>query len=305
MGKPIIPSVVKALRERQGLSQKQLAKQTSLSSDTLSRLERGEQTGAAERTQTVLARAFNVAPAVLTGDEEIPPPPSSASEPKWDAPRDQWNIRVNSAIRNAFALTALHYRIPVTRIIEAAPYLFVAAAERSLDRRRTALQKVKDLLDQADAAAEAFPYLPQTIAGTPNAWAAIQAEEESIANRDILAEQIDDNLFILDQRIRHDYDPDEHNPFLTSLREAAPDPTLAAITRFSRTDTEIQVCLAEAKKLACGDAELASGIVDGWAPLHEMPRELLSEDAAEGRLEWLRTQASNHEAAMEQFLALL
>lgn len=308
MRKPIIPAVVRTLRERRELSQKELAKQAGISKDALSRLELGKLSGTAERTQTALARALNVVPAVLTGDEEIPPVPASASEPKWDAPRDQWNIRVDSAVRNAFALTALRYRIPVTRIIEVAPYLFVAAAERSLERRRTRLKAVKQALKQADAEAEAFPHLPQTIASSPVAGKAIHAEEESIANRDLLAEQISDDLFVLDSPVRYEYDANEHNPFVVSLQEEAPDPELATITRFSRTDTESEVCPAEAMKLADDNDDLAIGILHGWAPLHEMPRELFSKDAVEGRVAWLRTKASEHEAAiaaMPQLVDLL
>ena len=305
MRKPIIPSVVRTLRERLELSQKELAKQAGISKDALSRLELGKLRGTAQRTQTALARALNVVPAVLTGDEEIPSIPASASEPKWDAPRDQWNIRVDSAVRNAFALTALRYRIPVTRIIEAAPYLFVAAAERSLERRRVRLKAVEEALNRADAAAEAFPHLPRTIASDAMAAGAIHAEQELIANRDLLAEQISDRLFVLDGPVRYDYDPDEHNPLVVSLQEEAPDPELATITRFSKTDIESQVCPAEAMKLADGNTDLAVGILHGWAPLYEMPRDLLSEDAVEGRLAWLRTKASEHEAAMAQLLDLL
>lgn len=298
MRKPIIPSVVRTLRGRLELNQKELAKRAGISKDTLSRLELGKLSGTAERTQTALARALDVAPAVLTGDKEIPPVAASASEPKWDAPRDQWNIRVDSAVRNAFALTALRYRIPVTRIIEVAPYLFVAAAERSLERRRIRLKAVEEALNRADAAAEAFPHLPWTIASNAMAADAIHAEEESIANRDLLAEQISDDLFVLDSPVRYEYDADEHNPFVVSLQEEAPDPELATITRFSRTDTESEVCPAEAMKLADDNADLATGILHGWAPLHEMPRDLLSKDAVEGRLAWLRAKASEHEAAM-------
>ena len=296
MRKPIIPSVVRTLRVRLGLSQKELADQAGISKDTLSRLELGKLHGTAERTRTALARALKVVPAVLTGDEELPSVPVSTSEPKWDAPRDQWNIRVDSAVRNAFALTALHYRIPVMRIIEVAPYLFVAAAERSLERRRTRLKAVEKALEQADIEAEAFPHLPNTIASSPVAGQAIHAEEKSIANRDLLAEQIGDDLFVLDSPVRHDYDPDEHNPFVVSLQEEAPNPELATITRFSRTDTASEVCPAEAMKLAGDNADLADGIIHGWAPLYEMPRELLSKDAVERRLAWLRTKASEHEA---------
>jgi len=304
MRKPIIPLVVTTLRDRLGLSQKELAERAHISKDALSRLERGKLPGTAKLTQTNLARVLNVTPAVLTGDEEIPPVPASVSEPEWDAPSDQWNIRVDSEVRNAFALAALRYRIPIKRIIEAAPYLFVAAAERSLERRRIRLMAVEEALNRADDAAEAFPHLPRTIARNLASEDAIRAENESIENCDLLAEQIRNDLFINSVPVMYDYDPDEHNPFVVSLREEAPNPDVATITRFSRTNIESKVCRAEALKLADDNADLAEGILEGWAPLHEMKRELLADDAVTGRLEWLRSKASEHEATMAIFKEL-
>jgi len=341
MRKPIIPVIVTTLRERLGLSQRELAERARISKDALSRLELGKIPGTAERTQTALAKVLNVTTAVLTGDEEIPPIPASVSEPRWDAPTDQWNIRVDSAVRNAFSLAELRYGIPIKRIIEAAPYLFVAAAERSLERRRIKLVAVEEACSRADAAAQAFPHLPCTLArNRAQSDDAILAEKKSIENCDLLAEQISNTLFMSHDPIMYDYDPDEHNPLVVSLREEAPNPDVGTITRFSRTNVESEVCRGEAMKLADGNADLAEGILEGWAPLHEMPRELrsgaavrerlraelmkladgnadLAEGAVEGwapshemprelcsgaavraRLEWLRSRASEHEAAM-------
>jgi hypothetical protein len=43
--------------------------------------------------------------------------------------------REDGAVRNAFTLTALRYQVPIARIVELAPLLFVLAAEASLKRR--------------------------------------------------------------------------------------------------------------------------------------------------------------------------
>jgi hypothetical protein len=54
-----------------------------------------------------------------------------------------------------------------------------------------------------------------------------------------------------------------------------------------------RVCQADAKRLAGGEVNLATGILSGLAPLHEMPRDLLKEEALEGRLAWLRSKAAS------------
>jgi transcriptional regulator with XRE-family HTH domain len=309
MRKPISPSVLKALRERAGWSQKALADRAGISKDSLSRLERGTQTGAAERTKTTLAKVFNVAEGVLTGELEIPPVSGGVAVPHWEAPRDQWNIRVDSSVRNAFTLTAIRYKIPVTRIVDLAPLLFVLMAEQSLSHRRDKLAKLDEALDRLTEAAGGFDHLPLSINPGFEAHDAMAAEEASIKALDLLADKLDDDLFYRFGPQKTDYEPEEDNPFVSDLKEMVTrvttvEPGLASISRFSREDVDYQVCGREALDLAGGDRELAKGILAGWAPIHEM-RELLGPDRQTDRLLWLQQKKEEQEAAMARLWAEL
>ena len=306
MRKPIIPSVVRTLRERLSLSQKELAAKAGVSKDSLSRLERGEQSGTAQRTQTDLAKALDVAPAVLTGDQEIPPLSGQEMPSKWEAPRDQWNIRVDSAVRNAFALTAIRYQIPVTRIVELAPLLFVLTAEQSLERRRSRLADLQEKLADVDVVAAEFHHLPQTLNPGYIADETIRAERQSISKHDLLAVGLSDQLYPEYELQKPDYDADEDNPFVSDLKDmvertAATAGGIAEISSFSRDRTDFQVCGQEALDLAGGDKELAQGILSGWAPIHEM-RELLGSDQLPQRILWLRQKREEHQASMRQLM---
>lgn len=305
MKKPISGPVLKALREQRQLSQSELANAAKMSKDSISRLERGKQTGKANRTRETLAKALGVAPEVLTGEALMPGHGERPGDSSLGGRRHQLNIRVDGAVRNAFSLAALRYQIPIARIVELAPFLFVLAAERSLERRRSRLTVLEQSLDRAEDAARGFGYLPCTIAPDVEAPNAIEAERASIAGRDILAESLDDELFAFRPRLNFDYDPERHNPFVSSLAEMTTDPDMASIEGFTRNNSDFRVCCTDAMKLAGDNADLAAGILDGWAPLHEMPRELLRADAIEARVAWLREKEVEHKAQLAELLKLL
>jgi hypothetical protein len=241
---------------------------------------------------------------VLTGDQEIPPLSREAAQHTWEAPRDQWNIRVDSAVRNAFALTAIRYAIPVPRILELAPLLFVLAAEQSLERRRSHLAVLEEKLAAVTEAAADFHHLPHSIDPSSMAYEAIAAEENSIAARDILAGKLDDQLFMFNEPQKRNYEPDEDNPFVSDLKDmikrtAATASGIALVRGFSRESADFEVCGKEALDLAAGDKELAQGFLSGWAPIHEM-RDLLDTDQVSERIEWLRQKKAEHHESMRQ-----
>jgi transcriptional regulator with XRE-family HTH domain len=306
MRKLIIGSIVKTLRERQGLSQAGLAKAANLSKDSLSRLERGKQSGSSLRTREALAKCLNVEPEMLTGEKPMPASEPALADEWLDSRRHQLNIRVDGAVRNAFSLVSLRYRIPVARIAELAPLLFVLAAERSLELRRSRIGTLKEARDRADAAAASFHHLPRSIAPGNQAGDMLAIELNAIANSDILADtiaaRIADEVEWSGGHQKYDYDEERDNPFVASLREAATNPVCAEIRSFSRDDVDFQVCRDDAMKLAGGHSELAVGILHGWALVHEMPRELLKDSAIEDRVEWLRGKESEHSAGMAQML---
>ena len=198
------------------------------------------------------------------------------------------NVRVDGVVRNAFSLTAMRYQVPITRIVELAPLLFVLVAEASLERRRAKLAELKEALSRAGTLAEDFPYLPNSIRADFSAEDAFLAEERSIEKRDIMANRLPDDIFWLHDAVDPDYDEGEHNPFVLYLRQASPAAPLASLSRFDRSSTEYEVCREDALKLADGHEDLADSILDGVAMLHDMPRDLLDPDAGDARTAWLR-----------------
>jgi len=251
-----------------------------------------------------VANVFNVPEEVLTGEQGIPPASGGIEPPQWEAPRDQWNIRVDGAIRNAFGLTSIRYKIPVTRIIELAPLLFVLAAEQSLARRSSQLAKLDEAITKASAAASVFHHLPCNVDPDLGTNDPIAAEEESIRLHDILAERLDDRLFRHHRPQKKDYYFEEDNPFVSYLKDMVTqvaEPGLASICSFSQDHTDIQVCKGVAEDLAGGNAELAKGIVDGWAPLYEI-RELLGPESLVERVAWLQKKKEEHQAARARML---
>lgn len=302
MHNPLDPDRLQKLRRLRKLSQKALADKAKLSEETVHRLEKGRQPGSRQRTLDGLAKALEVEAGVLTGEAPMP----KTDRPEQDA-RDsgqyQINVRVDGAVRNAFSLTVLRYRIPIARIIELAPFLFVAAAEASLERRRAKLAELEALFDQEeDTLWRNFPYLPSDLVSNYGAVSALDAEKASIDERDILAAELPDDIF-LSGPVADNYDAAEHNPFVLHLKQASPaDTEVASIGRFGRHSVEFSVCREDALKLAGGEGELADGIVNGWVMLNEMPRDLVGDDAAEARMAWLREKVDAVRHAMAQLL---
>ncbi len=275
------------------LSQEALAKKSGVSAQQIWRIETGKQQTVRALTVERLARAFGVASGILTGQHP--------SDIHIDTEVRTLDIHIDTEVRNAFTLAARRYGIPMERIVELAPFLFVVAAERSLERRRARLTTLKDALDRADAVVESIIHLPRTIGSNAEARDAIHAEEKSIADGDILAE----DLVFRWGEAAHRFDTEEENPFISSLQEDAIDPAMAEITNFSCDAVRIRVCHAEAVRLADGDEKLGSKILDGWATIDDMPPDLLEEGAVKGRLDWIRKKTTENEKASELAMSRL
>ena len=287
------------------MTQEELARRARLSKATVHRLEKGVQSGNRKTTLRGLAKALDVEPGVLTGQLPIPAPSATDRGEPEPGPQ-QLNIRVNAASRNALMLVALRYRMPMTRIVELAPYLFVCAAEASLARRRSKLAELEALFERADAQRYTFPHLPFDIVPTFVADNIIHAEKKSIEQRDILANSLPDQLFAHSAPVATAgeaskyYDVGEHNPFLHYLREAEPpNSEIAEIEWFDADAAIFSVCLEDACAFAGGDEQLGNHIVNGLIRLHEMPRELFAADAIETRVKWLQEKSPGEEVADE------
>jgi transcriptional regulator with XRE-family HTH domain len=294
-------SAVRTLRKRLGLTQAQLAQKSGVSADSISGIERGTQSGKANATRERLARALQVSQDVIAGAAPIPG--GGAVEDEREGFLYRLNARVDGAVRNAYTLASLRYGVPQIRMIELAPLLFVLAAERSLRMRREQLDKLESALSDVSASASELHHLPAVADPSWDADPAISSERASISEADIFAEHLDDQLYWRRGSIKSDYNMEVDNPFVRNLRSEANDIETAQVSVISKSDVSYHVCLAEARRIANGDPALAMGILVGWAPLHEMPRELMADDAIDARVAWLRQKRIEHDAREQELLA--
>lgn len=283
MALPILPDRLRELRRRRGVPLHVLAEDSGVSKDTLWRIENGTQPGNREETQRRLARALDIDPRVLTGALPLPADVAVA--------RCRWTVEVSEATRNAAILAARRYHVPDTLIVELAPLLFVLAAEASLGRRRAALAALETALEKTSDAGEEMPHLAGIGEAAGGVRAAVAAEERSIAQREILAGDIDAG--VITALGTEGGDPAADNPLANFLQEEARRasvgaPGLAAVARVTQTDVTAALCHDEAWEIAGGDEHLVDAILTGRVALAEMPRALWQEGQA--RLAWLRSQ---------------
>ncbi len=299
------PNRLRQLRKLKDLTQDTLAKKARLTKQTIHRIEAGRQRNIRPKTIERLCQALGVEADVLSGKKPLPlheRQPADAS----DDSRYQLNVRLNGAVKNSFALAALHYQVPVARIVELAPLLFVVAAEQSLKRRREKLDELTRAFDDVEALQSNFLHLPPSIASSDYSQDAFFAEKQSIDDRDIFGTKIPDEIFTLSP-VADEYDESEHNPFAVYLKELAAATTGAANLDYfdARSLTSYEVCRDEALALSGGDKELADGILRGWALIHEMPRELLRPEAVAERIAWMRPKIDAARKEYEEFVQAL
>lgn len=290
---------LKELRSRRRLSQEALANKSGVSAQQIWRIETGQQKTVRALTVERLARALGCAPEILTGQAPLPEP--GPTRPVQQSDEDySINVSVDGAVRNAFTLAAIRYRVPIARIVELAPFLFVLAAEGSLERRRSKLTELRDAFDNSQNLAMGFLHLPSSLLPSGPGAPELDDEEKSISVRDILAERLSGNESIGSVIEPHD-DESRYNPFVVYLKEAMRvDDGVASIRSFDRNTIEFDVCYQDALKQAGDNKELAQSIIDGEVMLHKMLRELPNDAAVEARIAWLHEKREQYRAAVAE-----
>lgn len=289
MTKPINGSTLKTLREKKGFSLKVLAGKSGVSVSQIVRLERGSDSPPRATTLAGLSKALNVETEQLT-EEAI-----SESGPAPLSPKQQANFRIASSARNALGLVAMRYRIDPGDIVEAAPLLFYLFAEGSLKAREGRLQNAWEKFDAVEREATGFPHLPKAafIRSEPPAF---DIEGESIRNRDLFAQAVEKGLdaaFVDDDR--ESYDDARQNPFVSFLRQIAGDWGIDADIEGwgPYVGPEYEICETEAHEFVGGDEEASRAILNGWAPLTELPDNLRRDDSDPAkRAEWAKARFS-------------
>ena len=197
----IDPDALKAARERRGLTQAQLADALGCGKETVSRWERGRSRRLHPRHRESLCATLGVGWPAL-------------SDAGSGAPDGISGDGVDTALR----LAAERYGVGVRDVMEAAPLLFAAAAERSLTERRQRLDAARAEAESAGRTlADKAPWLGRAVAE------AVRKEERSIAENDIFG-----------RLVRADADgDDDRGPFARHLRDLAKDLPESAAALFA------------------------------------------------------------------------
>ena len=286
----INPKRIATLRARRGLSQKELAGKIQADPGTVSRWERGKNHKVRPDVFGRLLRTLNATEDDLCGVGPLPEAPPTQHQPQ----REQMNLSIDLACRNALHLVARRYGVTRQQIVEIAPLLFFIFAEQSLQQRRKRLSLFEEA---ADAVSVAKPqHLPPK---TPVDEAAVAEEKESIEARDLFADKVSG-------RGGPDWNRDLDNPFATFLREAL-NGVLQSAKPFwwgSWGSPGYQICVDEAAALVGGDADATQAILSGMVALHEMAKALPNGSPTE-TAEWARAEAERNSIASLKDLAKL
>ena len=201
-----------------GLSVKALAREAStgkrkVSERTISRLRSGTGAGGV-RLQTIRGAMPTSGARHAIGHPDGRNFQRRTQMPKLPLLETRWNIRLPTAIRNAYTLVAIRYRVSGARIVELAPLVFLLMAEQSLASRRQRLKEMREAYAARTELAWQARYLPLDAAFDAALEDIYEAEQASIDKRDLFAETLrHDGERLRAGELRMDYDKDEHNPF--------------------------------------------------------------------------------------------
>ena len=201
----IHPEALKAARERQQMTQEQLAKAAGCTKDTVSRWERGTSKRVRSHLRKPLCNALGVKWEKLT----------TSPERISDQPRDIFGqtlikMLVSKRARAALQLVALRYNIKPRDVVELAPLLFLIIAERSLMDRKQRLDELDVLIEEAS---RSLPKHMFGIVAPRNVYGEDPSHEEklSIEAKDIFGLKLPDPSDENEERRQ------EANPFINFI----------------------------------------------------------------------------------------
>ena len=260
----INPRMLRALRDRKNLNLDVLAAKANVDRGTISKIETGKRTNPRPSTLRKLAGALGVEAEELTSSH------IDEAERSPLSPKSQMNFRMANDARNALQLTAIRYGVRPNHILHLAPLLFRWAAEMSLKHRMERVTEIEGHLD-ALLGAEAPKHLSGVLTDHWRGGEILDEERRSIANRDLFGEQVSDDA------VGVSYEESEQNPiaqFLNSISASLGDDVDFEHWSPHWSQPGYTLGKTEALELVGGDEEAAQQIVDGYAPLHELPKEV-------------------------------
>ena len=286
---PIDPKRLTELRKRMRLSRAQLAEKSRISERQIARLESGGATKSKVRDRTVneLARTLGVDPGVLTG--EMPMPTANMSPYREDGVSRQVSAQLRPEVSLAYALLKKRYGVNLTTLVNAAPLLFVLAAENSFVWRRENLKEAQETAVRLRRLGPAY-HTFQLAAGYTEDGASV--EQGSIKRRDLFGEIVREHA-----REIHGLDGvDDSNPFAEFLRglgEKVDNPDIVEVREFVydrgtlKNFPEFTICNGDVDEFTGADKRLNLALRLGLLRVDNMPEELLVDDAIDRRREWL------------------
>jgi len=262
---------LRALRDRKGWSLDELARRSAVDRGTISRIETGKQVGNRLTTKERLAKALEVSIEKLTG----PDIPSADREFDGSA-KSQFTFRMENSARNALALVSSLYGVKPAHVLHLAPLLFLWAAEESLRQRQNGLDELMAELNAVKRPAE-LAHLDGCVESNWRGEDVLEGERRSIAKGDLFGMELDYDA------LKPDYDEYEENPMAQFLRRLAA--TLNKPSQFQfwypASEPHYWLCEDEASTMVGGDEQATSSILEGYAPLHELPRTVAEAGPAE------------------------
>lgn len=287
----IHPQTLKALREKNNLSQEALAEVSGVSKRSISRLEqKGRDPGKSVRAHTVneLAKALKVQA------QSLGEPPGARHDAGKELTRHGYKtLRVFVDGDTAWAYSTVKRRYGVTPrdLVSMAPLFFVLLAEGSLLWRRERLTEIHAAIDSMRKAGEIGGHLSFT-----NAVYRIEdgagAEEASVRAKDIFGEKLGQDAFDFN------YDPRTSNPFAEYLRHLSKqiddpdavqlDPLGDELWNMQGHAPEYRIGAVELDRLTGGDVQAVYALTQGYVRIPDIPADLLGEQRLDDRVTWLR-----------------
>ena len=288
---PIDPKRLTELRKRKGLNQTQLATRAKISPRQIARLESEASAGSTAREGTInnLAEALDVKPSVLTG--EMPMPEASAHSSLGRMRQVSAWVQPNVGL--AYALVKRRYGVSLTTLVNAAPLMFVLLAEGSFAWRREKLKEVEEARERLKISGSR--HLRSTVVGADRAAKGAYAERQSIESRNLFGEDV------LECLVEDGFPFASTNPFaeyLSDLAAKIDDQDIVDVATVGwiadrgalKNFPEFTICNGDVDKFTAGSERLNLALRVGVLRVDHIPEELLTDEAAEARQQWLERQ---------------
>lgn len=284
----INPTNLQRAREAMGLSLEGLARFAKVNRQTIHRIETQPKKGRHPRVVKNLADKLGLSVSELCGPD-MDFEAKKRAEPRPDE-KSQLNVRVSDRIRNSFSLLALRYGVTPSQVVQIAPFLFMWAAELSLQQRRDRMREFRDAETKMRNA------LPSYLEDAPRIDDELLIlEERSIRRRDIFGMEL--------EGATHEFLDRDYGwrvpltDALTSLTPQMPD-DVAFETWWLDFEPHYEICRSDAIEWLDGDTEAAEHILAGRIPFRDIPADLLK-GSGSARAAWIREEGDRRKAASD------